>query len=198
VKLSRRDRHALIIGAVAIAAAAGYMGLVKPLWRARADLEGRRDIAVEYLARYRGIAAEGPALVAAADTAEARLAGLAPLTYAGEPQAALASLLEHVQRVAAASGVRVLQTNPVPGDTAAVGLQRIAVGLSCESDLAGLLDLLRALETVEKLIHVSGLGVERAGEAGPEGVQVLRFELTVEGFVDPRNEKVRDAQVSAP
>lgn len=199
MKLSRRDRRALTVGVAALAAAVGYVGVLKPLWGTRGDLEERRRAALEYLVRYRDIVANSSSLVAAGDSARARRERLAPLTYGVEPGSAMASLLDHVQRVAADSRVRMLRTSPVPGEPAAGGFQRIGVGLSCESDLAGLIDLLRALETGEKLVHVTRLRVEAVGEASSGTVQVLRFELTVEAFIDPEpTSAVIDAETPAP
>ena len=184
MRIEARDRRAILIGVAAAAAIALYPALIRPLWRVATDLEQRSALAGEFLSRYRDVIAAGATYAVAADTADARLARLLPETFPGDAQGSVNRLLEMLERAATESNVRVTRTNPIPVDSAGPGLLQIGARLECESDLAGLLGFLRALETAGKLLHVSGLRISTVGGAAAEDeIQVLRSSFTVVAFV---------------
>lgn len=198
MRLSRRDRRALLSGTVAVAVVVTYTGVAKPLRRISLDLERRRDIATEFLARYRGLVAANEAYASAADTASARLSRLLPETFVGSPQGAVNQLLEMLDRAAAGNDVRILRASPVPVDSVGSGLVRIGAALECESDLWGLLGLLRSLETAGKLLHIGGLRVAAAGgSVRGDDIETLRFGFTVRAFVLVPLDGAEDAEATA-
>lgn len=198
MKLSARDWRAILAGAIAVAVILTYAGIVRPLRRGWSDLTARREATAETFARYRDLIVSAGSYAAAAESADARLSRLLPETFAGDPQSALNRLLETLQKAATGNDVRVTRASPAPVDSAGPGLLRIGASLECASDLAGLLGLLRTLETAGKLFHVTGLHVATAGDAaGSDEVQVLRFGFTVRAFVPAPLEQGDDAQTAA-
>lgn len=185
LKLSRRDRRALLSGVACASVVAAYALVARPLASSATELRQRHEAATEYLSRYRSILAGQVAYEVAADTARARLARLLPRTF-GDARAggAVTALLQTVERAASASLVRVVRVNPFAPDSIREGLVRIGAGVECESDFAGLLSFLATLEQDERLLHVSGLRVTSVRPAGsaPDAVETLGFSLIVSGF----------------
>lgn len=131
------------------------------------------------------------------------------LLSGGGAGATSAVLTSYVQARARQSEVLISRFEPVPAPE--VGpLESVAVKISGESDLQGLMRLLRSLEGGTLLIHVEQLRVVRAGgaarpsggAAAPQyarpvaapvamGPEVVAFECTVRGFargtVTPRD-----------
>ncbi|KPK79762.1 MAG: hypothetical protein AMS25_11460 [Gemmatimonas sp. SM23_52] len=198
MRLSRRDRRALLSGTVTVAVVVTYTGVIKPIRRVSLDLERRRDIASEFLARYRGLIAASEAYAAAADTANARLSRLLPETFVGSPQGSVNQLLEMLDRAAAANDVRIMRASPVPVDSVGSGVLRIGAALECESDLWGVLGFLRSLETAGKLFHIAGLRVAAAGgSVRGDDIEALRFGFTVRAFVLVPLDEAEDAEATA-
>lgn len=182
MKFSSRDRRAILLGALAAIAVGAYFGAVKPLRRASIDLARRRGTATEYLRRYQSVVGASGDYLAAAETADARLARLLPVAFSSDAHSSVNLLLEKLDRAATGNEVRVIRVTPVPQQPAGPGLVRIGAALECESDLRGLLGLLRTLETTGKLLHVSGLHVTAVGSAADGGVEVLSFRFSVTAF----------------
>ena len=184
MNLSPRDRRALLIGAAAAVSVLTYAFAVRPLTSRAGDLKERREVLVESLARYASVLAAQDAYETASDTARARLLRLAPGTFSGAPEEATASLLTLVGDLAAKNLIRVVRTIPLPPESAAGDVVAVGARVECESDLAGAVGLLRALEASNKLVHVSELELsEQRSARRVEGAQVLRIQLTVKGFL---------------
>lgn len=198
MKFSERDRRALLAGTMAVALVLLYAGGVRPFQKIRSELIIRRDVASETLQRYRELAEARPAYAAAVDTVRLRLEELLAGVFTEDPQKATNRLVETLERASRATEVRILRAAPLPPDSAAAGMLRVGASLECESDLAGLLTLLHALEKARRIVHVSGLRIR--GTAGtPSGaeIEVLRAGFTVSAFVLAPPEAY-DAEVVLP
>ncbi len=186
MNLAPRDRRALLVGVLSLVAILAYASIVQPMVREAADLNRRRELAVEFLSRYRSVLEARAAYESTLDTAAVRLSRLAPRAFhSRRAEASVSQLLELLEKAAARNFVRVLRTTPAPVDSAGAGVLRISAAVESESDLTGILGLLRSLETTEKLLHVTDLRISEAGagSASTSPVETLRFNFTVHGFV---------------
>jgi hypothetical protein len=172
-RLTRRDRRALLLGALALGPVLLFRGVAQPYARARAAL-------TERLATERGLLERELTLLAAARRLPERREHLAALLAAdartlfpgGDPLAATAELVGYVGGAARGSRVLVQElqsrgATPVPGGDRLVQLE---VEVRGQTDLEGALRLLDALERGPRLVRVDALVLEQATvlSRGPE------------------------------
>jgi hypothetical protein len=183
ISLSYRDRRAAIIGLVGAAAILGYALIFRPLASDAADLRQRREMAEEILLRYRGTLAARGGYEFAVDSAEALLQRLAPRAFvAGRAERAVSQLVQLLERAAEGNSVSILREVPLAADSVGPSLVSVGATVEVESDLRGLLGLLRTLEATEKLLHVSQLRLSRTDENTGD-VESLRATFAMRGFV---------------
>lgn len=197
MRLAPRDRRALVVGALAAAAIVSCVGGVRPLQSGFQRLHARRSAAAERLARYEGLLAARGAYREALGTLETHLSAFGSRTLGADGSEAVHRLLALVERAATASRVRIARASTLAPDTLEEGVISVGAVLEAESDLAGLLTFLSALERSEKLLHVSEIRVRAVGPAGESDIVVLEFSFQVRGFVFVRRLGVADGVLSA-
>lgn len=191
--MTSRDRRVVIAGAAVILGA--ILGLRVVPWAVANTLAARRSLEDQatLLARARAELGALPQLRDSAAVLTRALVALAPRLLDGandvEASAALAAQVNHAATRAPA---RLDRVEPMP-DTATAGrLARARVRASLETDVRGLVSLLRTLEAGDALLGIERLKVLSADPATPERrPEILRVEVVVVGWYLANREEGR-------
>lgn len=184
---SARDRRALWLGALLLLPALGFVWIVRPYLAA---VENTRD----QLAAERGaLARERSAVAAAARNPEYQLVAdslmraTSPTLFSGRDDVmATAELVSYLGAVANEHDVWLQNATTRPSTTTESGVRALHVALRAESDLAGLLRFLRALEQGDRLLQVERLDVSvRPTDFTDSGVEPVTIAATVTAFALP-------------
>ena len=179
--LSARDRRALLLGGGIVAAAGVFAAL-----RSGGEPGGVREaIRTERaaLARERGLVLQAGAFASALTAERERMNELSPRLFRGEDALAAASAVEaYVLDAAERSRVAVRQSESRDAGGAGEGIAALQVDLRGESDLRGVLSLVRALDSGARLVRVERLSIERTAAGAPGGPERLDFVLTAYGY----------------
>ena len=168
--VSARDRRALVIGALVLAPAFGVAYGVRPFARALSERHLAAAQLRELLARERALVAEAPRIPAATAAGRAALEAELPRAIRGAAIAtASVRLADYLRAAARAHEVLVVQTTELPADSLMGGIEVLRLSVKAESDLAGILRFLRAIETGAPNVRLTNVSVERAGP-GRSGV----------------------------
>jgi len=194
--MTARDRRALIMGGLVIAVA--VLGLrvlpagVRHALSARDALHERAIL----LARTRAEMDLLPALRDSAAVLSQALVALASQVLSGSTAAeAGADLSGRLNLAASRAPARVERLNPLPDSTSDGRLGRVRVQLAVETDVRGLIALLRSIDAGAEVLKLDELRVEApepvAVRRGPE---ILKVEVTVSGwYIRPRSGEKRNA-----
>lgn len=179
-----KDRRAVIVGGVIVLSA--VLGLRVVPWAVSNALVARRshEEQATLLARARDELGALPSLRDSAAVLTRALVALAPrLLDGGNDVEASADLAAQVNHAATRAPARLDRVEPLP-DTATAGrLARTRVRAALETDVRGLVSLLRTLETGDALLGIERLEVVSADPATPERrPEVLRVEVVVVGW----------------
>ena len=172
--LSGRDRRAITIGTMVLAPAFALAYGVIPFVGA---LAARRVTAVGQMDRLVGerklveFAARLPAVTAAARLA--RDAELPRAVRGADVTTATVRLADYVRATARSHDVLVADAVAVGGDSLGGGVEVLRLSLKAESDLAGILRFLRALESGSPTVRISGVSIERARPGSAEDSREL-------------------------
>ncbi len=187
--MTPRDRRALVVGGIAIAGA--VLGLrvvpwaVRRLTAAHAVLRERATL----LARTGEEMASLPRLRDSANVLSQALLRLAPQVLSGStPAEAGADLSGRMNLAASRAPAKVERLDPLPDSSGDGRLGRVRVHAEIETDIRGLIALMRAIDTGDEVLNLDELRVE-APEPGtlPRGPEILRVEITVSGwYIRPR------------
>ena len=180
-----RDRRALIVGAVAAVPALAWSFAVKPYiagLRAERDaLEVQRGL----LARELGAIAAAPRTPAELARSRASLATERKRLFSGDGITAASGLATYVKGAVEESSLVLQQLeshdNAAPS---AAGIRTITLEMRVEGDLRGILDMLSTLESGERLVRVSRIGIERSAASAANGAEALTLSATVQGFAE--------------
>jgi hypothetical protein len=179
--MSARDRRALVIGGGIVAAAVAFAAL-----RGGGEPGGVRHAIRterEALARERGLVLQAGAFAHALTAERERLNELSPRLFRGEDALAAASAVEaYVLDAAERSRVAVRQSESRDAGGAGEGITALQVDLRGESDLRGVLSLVRALDSGARLVRVERLAIERTAAGAPGDPERLDFVLTAFGY----------------
>ena len=188
--MTPRDRRALLVGGIAIAAA--VLGLRVLPWAVRhataahAELQERATL----LARTREEIQALPLIRDSAAVLSQALVALAPQVLSGSTAAEAGADLSGRMNLAAARAPAKLERLDQLPDSSGVGrLGRVRVHATLETDVRGLIALIRAIETADEVLTLDELRVE-AREPGtlPRGPEILTIEITVSGwYIRPRS-----------
>lgn len=185
VTLAPRDRRALTLAGCAAGTMLLWSAVISPYAQALRDAHGRLQNVRELLQKEQQVVAEASGYPAAWDTGSARLLGMAPRLLGGANDgASSAALAGYIQNAAEASGVLIVQLEPLTSQSVGGEVTAVGVRLRGEGDLEGVLSLLGALENGPKLVRVGELRIELTGgstwdAASPE---VLSFQLSAQGY----------------
>ncbi|HEX6913237.1 MAG TPA: GspMb/PilO family protein [Longimicrobium sp.] len=179
--MTTRDRRALLLGGGIV-----ILSLLFVAVRRGGEPGGVKEaIRTERaaLARERGLVLQAGAFASALTAERERLNELSPRLFRGEDALAAASAVEtYVLDAAERSRVAVRQSESRDAGPAGEGLTSLQVDLRGESDLRGVLSLVRALDSGARLVRVERLSIERAATGAPGDPEKLDFVLTAFGY----------------
>lgn len=181
--LSRRDRRAILIGAVVLLPGLVLIWGVRPYQAAVSDLRDRLATERATLARERAAVAtarQNPKLKQRADSA---MRTMRPRLFEGKDDVmASAELASYVGDVAHRSRVWLQDAGTRAATPAAEGVRTLRVEIRAESDLLGAMLFLQALEQGDKLVRVDRLDISRASGAESKESEILSIAATISGF----------------
>jgi len=190
--MTSRDRHALLVGGIAVAGA--VLGLrvlpwtIRQATAARALLRERATL----LARTQEELASLPQLRDSANVLSQALVALAPQVLSGSTAVeAGADLSVRMNLAASRAPAKVERLDPLPDSSGVGRLGRVRVHAALETDVRGLIALIRAIDTGEEVLKLDELRVEAPEQgAAQRGPEMLKVEITVSGwYLRPRSEK---------
>ena len=193
--MTARDRRALLVGGIAVAGAVFGLRIlpwaVRRATQAQAVLRERATL----LARTREEMASLPTLRDSAATLSQALVALAPQVLSGSTAAeAGADLSGRMNLAASRAPAKVERLDPLPDSSGDGRLGRVRVHAALETDVRGLIALIRAIDAGDEVLKLDELRVE-APEPGtvPRGPEILKVEITVSGwYIRPRSTDKRD------
>jgi hypothetical protein len=184
-RLASRDRRALRIGLLLGVPALVYALAIKPYV---ASVHTAKDLVQtqrELLARERALVADAPNMPRRIAAARAAV-GMERTRLYPQPDAiaATGALSREVTAAFEDAGISLQHMETHDVVLRPDGLRELTVDVRAEGDFEGILDALTALETSERLIRVSRVGIERgpvtpASSAGPEGLAIV---ATIHGY----------------
>ncbi len=182
--MTHRDQRAVIVGGAIVLGAVLVLRVVP--WAvagtvaAREGLEDRAGL----LARARAELGGLPRLRDSAAVLTRALVALAPRLLDGANSIeAGADLAARVNHAAARAPARLDRVEPLPDTGTAGRLARARVRAALETDVRGLVTLLRALDAGDAFLALERLDVVSADPASPERrPEILRVEIVVSGW----------------
>ena len=181
--MSPRDRRALSLGAAVLIPALILVLLVKPWVAALAEQRGQVATERDALSRERSAIAaarEHPLLQQRADSA---MRVTTPRLFVGRDDVmASAELATYLGDVARVSRVWLQDAATRPSITLPSGVRALHVELRGESDLRGILSMLRALESGNKLVRVDRLDIARVNHTVNDDSESLSLSASVTAF----------------
>lgn len=187
--MTARDRRALLLGGVAIAGA--VLGLRVLPWAVRRATQAHAMLRerTTLLARTREEMASLPTLRDSAAVLSQALVALAPQVLSGStPAEAGADLSGRMNLAASRAPAKVERLDPLPDSSGGGALGRVRVHAALETDVRGLIALIRAIDAGDEVLKLDELRVE-APEPGnaQRGPEILKVEITVSGwYIRPR------------
>jgi len=193
--MTPRDRRALLVGGITVAGA--VLGLRVLPWAVR-HATGARTVLGEratLLARTREEMASLPTLRDSAAVLSQALVALAPQVLSGtSPAEAGADLSGRMNLAASRAPAKVERLDPLPDSSGEGRLGRVRVHAALETDVRGLIALIRAIDAGDEVLKLDELRVE-AREPGTvqRGPEILKVEITVSGwYIRPRSKEKHD------
>jgi hypothetical protein len=187
--MTSRDQRALIMGGIAIAGA--VLGLRVLPWAVRRVTEAHTVLRerATLLARTSQEMASLPRLRDSAAVLSQALVALAPQVLSGStPAEAGADLSGRMNLAASRAPAKLERLDPLPDSSGEERLGRVRVHAALETDVRGLIALIRAIDGGDEVLKLDELHVEApdpgAVQRGPE---ILKVEITVSGwYIRPR------------
>ena len=186
-RLGPRDRRALRLGLLVLAPALAVSFGLKPILRDQADLRARvreqRDLLVRELALANGVAA----LARDRDTLALLVRTKGSRLFPGrDPLAATAALVTLVGEQARGHGVLLEAIESRAPAAAGGGLVAVEIAVRGRSDLQGVLQWLRGMETGSRLLRVEQLALARLNDriaTNSRDIEVVTLAAVIRGFV---------------
>jgi hypothetical protein len=194
--MTPRDRRALLVGGIAIAGA--VLGLRVLPWAVRRGTEAHAVLLerATLLLRTREEMASLPQLRDSAAVLSQALVALAPQVLSGStPAEAGADLSGRMNLAASRAPAKVERLDPLPDSSSDGRLGRVRVHATLETDVRGLIALIRAIDVGDEVLKLDELRVE-APEPGTvqRGPEILKVEITVSGwYIRPRSMEKRES-----
>jgi len=183
------------MGGIAIAVA--VLGLRVLPWAVRLVTEAHAVLRerATLLARTREETASLPTLRDSAAVLSQALVALAPQVLSGSsPAEAGADLSGRMNLAASRAPAKVERLDPLPDSSGDGRLGRVRVHAALETDVRGLIALIRAIDAGDEVLKLDELRVE-AREPGTveRGPEILKVEITVSGwYIRPRSTEKHD------
>jgi hypothetical protein len=185
LSISPREKRLIRIAALVLIPSLGYVYGVKPYF---ASLNAMQDQVVTEratLARERALVLEQARNPNEARDAKLAVMKTAPMLFEGRDDVIASSeLAAYVTRIAERARVNLQQAATRPTILSTAGVRMLRIEIRGESDLQGILSLLNALETGEKLIRFDKLDISHSPGrvTDEEGYETLSIAATVSGF----------------
>jgi len=187
--MTARDRRALVLGGVVLGTAVLSLRVLPLLLRHASGAYAQLRERAALLARTREEMASLPSLRDSAATLSQGLVALAPQLLSGSTPAEAGSDLSGRMNLAAARApARVERLDLMPDSTGSGRLGRVRVRAALETDVRGLVALIRAIDAGDEVLKLDELHVD-APDPGTvnRGPERLKVEVTVSGwYVRPR------------
>ena len=182
--MSAKDRRAITLGVGIVLPALFAVFGIKPYFAALADAKQQLSVERETLAREKAAidaAKKNPRLRQAADSA---MRALKPRLFEGRDDvAASAELVSYLGDVARANRVWLQDAATRPAVTSPGGVRALRVEMRAESDLHGVLTMLRELELGTKFVRIDRLDISRVSRADlTDSSEALAVSATVTGY----------------
>lgn len=178
--LSARDRRALLLGALLLGPALGWVGIVRPWTAAMEGLQESHASEEALLLRERALLREAPTLPDRLEAARLQLARKeARLVRSANPALAEAEIVGRIETLARENRALLLEARGLAlplGSEPPAGLVPIRLSVRAESDFEGVLDFLHALEADPLLLRVVGLSLQS------EASGVVNFNAVIEAY----------------
>jgi hypothetical protein len=182
--MSAKDRRALMLGLGILLPAFFFIWGVKPFRATLADAQEQLATGRDALSRERAAVAaalRNPQLQHVADSA---MRAMTPRLFNGRDDVmASADLVTYLGQVAHTSRVWLQDASTRPATTSPSGVRTLHVEIRAESDLAGLLRLLQALEHGKQLVRVDRLDISRTLRGQSDGgMETLSIAASITGY----------------
>lgn len=182
--MTSRDRKAVMLGLYVLLPALFAVWVVKPYFLALSDARQQLSVERETLARERAAIESARRNPKARVIADSAMKSLAPRLFEGRDDVmASAELASFLGDIARESHVWLQDAATRPAVQSGGGVRALRVDIRAESDLAGVLAMLRALELGEKLVRIDRLDISRLSNAvETDSTEALALSATVTGF----------------
>lgn len=182
--MSAKDRRAITLGVGIVLPALFAVFGVKPYFAALSSARQQLSVERETLAREKAAidaARKNPRLRQAADSA---MRALGPRLFEGRDDvAASAELVSYLGDVARTNRVWLQDAATRPAITSPGGVRALRVEMRAESDLHGVLTMLRELEFGQKFVRIDRLDISRVSRAAAtDSSETLAISATVTGY----------------
>ena len=182
--MTARDRRALLFDGVVVATAVLSLRLLPSLIRHAGGAYAQLHERAALLARTREEMASLPTLRDSAATLSQALVRLAPQLLSGSTAAEAGSDLSGRMNLAAARApARIERVDPVSDSAGNGRLGRVRIRAALETDVRGLVALIRAIDSGDEVLRLEELHVEAPDPAAVNrGPEILKVEVTVSGW----------------
>jgi hypothetical protein len=185
--MSPSDRRALTLGAAIVLPSLFFVFGVKPYRAALADVQQQLTVEREAFSRERAAvsaAKRNPEMQHVADSA---MQAMAPRLFTGRDDVmASAEVATYLGDVARASHVWLQDASTRPATALDGGVRALHVEIRGESDLRGILEFVKSLESGGKFIRVQRLDVSaQPGRSDQPGTETLALSASIVGYAIP-------------
>jgi type II secretion system (T2SS) protein M len=185
-----RDRRALIIGGGVVLAAVVLLRVLPATLRNVSDARALLRERAALLARSRDETGSLLKLRDSATVLSQALVALAPYLLSGSIEAeAAADIAGRVNIIASRAPAKVERLDPIRDSSSVGRLARVRLHAALETDVRGLVAVLKAIDSGDEVLLLEELHVE-APQAGSveRGPEILKVEVTVSGwYIRPRD-----------
>jgi len=192
--MTPRDRRALLLGGLLVASAVLALRVLPSSVRHVSGAYALLRERVTLLARTFDEMASLPVLRDSAAVLSQALVALAPQVLSGSTAAeASADLVARMNLAASRAPAKIGRLDPVPDSSADGRLGRVRVQAALETDVRGLIALIRAIDGGDEVLRLDELHVEAPDPgAVSRGPEILKVEITVSGwYIKPRVPETR-------
>lgn len=183
-RMTSRDRRAITLGTAILLPSLFFVWGVKPYFAALSDARQQLSVEREALARERTAIAAAHRNPQLQQNADAAMRAMTPRLFEGRDDVmASAELASYIADVARQNRVWLQDAATRPAVQAPGGVRTLRVEMRAESDLRGVLAMLHALETGQKLVRIDRLDISRMTKAASkDGTETLAVSATIVAF----------------
>jgi hypothetical protein len=185
--MSPGDRRALTLGAIVLVPSLFFVFGVKPFRAALAEVQQQLATESDAFARERAAvsaAERNPQMQHVADSA---MQAMSPRLFAGRDDVmASAEVASYLGEIARADHVWLQEASTRPATALDGGVRALHVEIRGESDLRGILEFVKALESGSKFIRVQRLDIStQPGRSDQPGTETLALSASIIGYAIP-------------